>query len=178
MNENNHVNQDLLHSFFTKNKKLRRAVKIEFNYNKYMELVGAIEKDVNRIRSLIEGTRSREPIRATKAATEAAEFFFDSRSGARSLFKALSSCWPQSCRCGSGITRHLSGVCMYVLFFFTKSTKPMSTPIPDTAGASLIGVLHKKASYRDRVTAQQQDQSYDKPKVVSSHRFRAFSRLQ
>jgi len=85
--------------FFNWGHKLRRAMKTGFNNGKYVELANDIEADVNRIKTLTEGARALEPIRAERRTKELAKQWLYVRSRADRLFTALSSRWPQTCQC-------------------------------------------------------------------------------
>ena len=74
-------------------------MKTGFNNGKYVELANDIEADVNRIKTLTEGTRTLEPIRAERRTKEMAKQWLYVRNRAEKLFTALSSRWPQTCQC-------------------------------------------------------------------------------
>jgi hypothetical protein len=97
--ENGRPNTALRDKFFNWGHKLRRAMKTGFNNGKYVELANGIEADVNRIKTLTEGTRTLEPIRAERRTKEMAKQWLYVRSRAERLFTALSSRWPQTCQC-------------------------------------------------------------------------------
>ncbi|KAK3314073.1 hypothetical protein B0H66DRAFT_630425 [Apodospora peruviana] len=62
-----------LNKFFSKSQKFRRAVKIGFNNGRYLQLANDIEADVNQIKTLTEGARTLEHIRAERYAKDAAK---------------------------------------------------------------------------------------------------------
>ncbi|KAF4445537.1 hypothetical protein F53441_10734 [Fusarium austroafricanum] len=76
--------------FNSKRKKMLLAINIGFNHNKYMLLAEAIESDVNRIRTLIEGVRTLESLRADRKSKEAAKYWLNIRDCAQRLFASLS----------------------------------------------------------------------------------------
>ncbi|KAK0645391.1 hypothetical protein B0T16DRAFT_139624 [Cercophora newfieldiana] len=106
---NGNADADLLGKFFNWGQKLRRAMKTGFNSGKYIELANDIEADINRIKTLTEGTRTLEPIRAERRAKEIAKQWLYVRSRAEKLFTALSSRWPQTCQC-PGSTTHIVSI--------------------------------------------------------------------
>jgi hypothetical protein len=91
-----------LAGFFSKSRKLSRAISIGFSSGKYLELVKDIERDVITIKTLTEGAKVLEPIRAERKIETATKAWLTVRDGANRMFKALESHWSRlPCPCQS-----------------------------------------------------------------------------
>jgi len=93
------VDTGKLTEFFSRGRSIIRAVKIGFQNKKYLELALGIERDVSLIKTLTEGARQLEPIRAQRKVKEAAKYWLTARECATRLFLLLNSHWSQSCHC-------------------------------------------------------------------------------
>jgi len=96
---NNQPDPGSLASFFNLSHRVRRAVRIGFSNGKYIELTNGIEADVHRIKTLTEGTRTLDPMKAERRVKAMAKKWLHTRICGESLFTALSSRWPRSCQC-------------------------------------------------------------------------------